>query len=163
MRSLLIVVVFVFHLFPTFAQQGGKITFPSQCPQLDYCYDCGEQKAVFLGKLKKYFEKEINPRDLDMIHGILVVEVAVDSAGNACANSFYNRTANTTNQVMLLDLDRIIARMPKWEPAVIGDNYVNSYVPLIFYSHVDGHGIFDVDYLRNDLEEITETNVKVSR
>ena len=166
MRSLLIVVVFALHFSPSFAQQGGKVIFSSQCQQFDYCYDCGEQKAVFLGKLKKYFEKEINPRDLDLIHGIIVVEIAVDSAGNACANGFYNRTSNTTNQIMLLNLDRIVANMPKWEPATIGGTYVNSYVPLIFYSHVDQHGIFDVNYLRHDLAKLSsagENDANASR
>lgn len=147
--------VFVLALLSlsSFAQRGGRIEYQSRCPEYNYCADCGDQKAVFLGKLKKYFEKEINFRDLDIIEGVIIVRVAVDSVGHACAARFYNRTANTPDEVERLQLDRIIERMPQWEPAVFSGVQVNTYVMLAFYSHVDKHGIFDVNYLRNDKDK----------
>lgn len=135
----------------SFGQKSGAITFYSKCPQLNYCKDCGDTKAAFPGKLKKAFEKELNFRDLERIEGVVILKVVVDSLGNACVDRLYNRSTNSSEEIRLLQLENVFARsMPKWKPAILGGKAVNSYVLLAMYSHIDGHGLFDINYLRND-------------
>lgn len=131
-----------------------KILFESECPQYEYCKDCGDTKAVFTGKLKRYFEKELNFRDLDLIEGVIIVQVAIDSTGTACANKFYNFTTNTSEEVNRLKLAWLIQKMPKWQPAIASGQPVNSFVQLAFYGKVEDRPLFDVDYLRNDKKKV---------
>jgi hypothetical protein len=153
MKRLSFVLVFVLLAASSFAQRGGKIAYKPNCPKLQYCRDCGDQKAVFLGKLKTYFEKQINFRDLDIIEGVIVIGIKIDSVGNVCVSKFHNRTANTPEEINRLQLANIVNGMPQWEPAVVNGVPMNAYVWLAIYSHVDKHGVFDVGYLRNDKDK----------
>ncbi|MCD6062325.1 MAG: hypothetical protein K0R82_236 [Flavipsychrobacter sp.] len=152
MKSSLIVFVFVLQGLLATAQSSGVVSYASECPDFAYCYNCGDEKAVFLGRLKNYFEKELNLRDVDRIEGVVLVEVAIDSTGQACARKFINRTGNSAGEIRVLGLDRAIAKMPAWEPAASAGRPINTHVLLAFYSHIAGHGIFDVSYLREDTE-----------
>lgn len=153
MKSLLIVVVFGLHSLLTSAQSQDVVSYSSGCPEFNYCLNCGDEKAIFLGRLKNYFEKELNMRDVDRIEGVVLVELSVDSTGQVCPRKFINRSANSAGEIRELGLDRVIARMPSWEPASLAGRPVNSHVILSFYSHIAGHGIFDVSYLRDDTEK----------
>lgn len=153
MKSLLIVVVFALSAVVASAQSQGVVNYSSHCPDFDYCYNCGDDKAVFLGRLKSYFEKALNLRDVDRIEGVVLVEIAVDSTGKTCAKKFINRSSNSAGEIKTLGLDQVINNMPAWEPAVLNGNRINSHVILAFYSHITGHGIFDVNYLRNDADK----------
>ncbi|WP_276132173.1 energy transducer TonB [Polluticoccus soli] len=153
MKSSLIVVVFALNAIVASAQSQGVINYASNCPDFDYCYNCGDDKAVFLGRLKNYFEQALNMRDVDRIEGVVLVEIAVDSTGKPCARKFINRSSNSAGEIKTLGLDHAIAQMPVWEPAAISGKPINSHVILAFYSHITGHGIFDVNYLRNDADK----------
>lgn len=160
MKHLLTLLLLAFSLQASAQRKPAKVQYESECPQYDYCKECGDTKAIYPGKMKRYFEKQLNFRDLDLIEGVIVVQIAIDSNGIPCVNKFYNYTTNTSEEVNRLRLPWLIGTMGKWKPAMVNGQPVNSYVKLALYSKVEDRPLFDVDYLRNDKEKKWVVNTK---
>jgi uncharacterized protein (DUF2164 family) len=133
----------------SFAQ--GNV-YNNSCPELNYCNDCGETKATYTGKLTRYFEKEVDWVIMSKTSGVVIVKVLIDTTGKACAQKFYNQTTVDAQTIRDMKLNRIIAQMGKWQPAMQDGKPVNSAVMLAIYSRVQKHKIFEVGYLRDDKE-----------
>lgn len=126
--------------------------YSNTCTEQDYCNDCGETKAMYAGKLTRYFEREVDWVIISRMSGVVVVRVLVDTAGNPCAQKFYNQTTADVQSIRDLGLEKIIRRMGKWTPAMQDGRPVNSAIMLAIYSRVQKHKIFEVGYLRDDKE-----------
>jgi hypothetical protein len=115
-----------------------------------YCKDCGSPQASYPSRLTRHFEDHIDWQNLNHIAGVVVVRVLVDSTGNPCPGGVYNRSTADNDAVANLRIGNIIMSMGKWQPAMEDGRAVNSSVLLALYAKVKGHGLFQVDYLRND-------------
>lgn len=147
MKCIILTCLLVFTYLFSFSQ--GNI-YNNPCPDLDYCNDCGETKATYNGKLTRYFEKEVDWVNMSKTSGVIIVKVLIDTAGNPCAQKFYNQTTVDVQTIRDMGLEKIIRRMGKWIPAMQDSKPVNAAVMLAIYSRVQKHKMFEVGYLRDD-------------
>ena len=150
MRTILLLPLLLTLTFAATAQQN---VYAGNCLPEGYCKDCGETKAVYEGKLIKYFEKQLDWAIMSKMSGVVVVKILVASNGIPCAYAFYNHSTVDEQTIRDLHLDKIVNRMGKWTPAMQDGQPVNSSVLLAIYSKVKYHKMFEVDYLRNDKDK----------
>lgn len=125
-----------------------------------FCVDCGEVKAAWKGKesLTDYFRHNIKSKDVTSIHGPLVIQLLIDSAGNVCCKSFSNNTKFELSEPMLADFRRVVNNMPQWSPAIDNGKPTNVSNFLIVVFNESAHYI--VDMYRIDTTQMEFTDPK---
>ena len=139
--------------------QNGKIEYQQKCGLTGYPYDEADELAHYGGDLYKYFNKNVNWKKMELIGGLIIVDVAVDTMGNPCTVGYTNKTVNKDYDVLYLFLDNLINKMPRWQPAKKDGKPVNNTTRLAIYSAVDGHKDFEVTYFRSFAQQTEKIRV----
>jgi hypothetical protein len=146
-------------LFSTAYAQNGKVEYQQKCGLTGFPYDEADELAHYGGDIYKYFNKNVNWKKMELIGGLIMIDVAVDTMGNPCTVGFTNKTVNTDHAVLYLYLDNIINKMPRWQPAKKDGKPVNNTTRIAIYSAVDGHKDFEVTYFRSFAQQTEKIRV----
>jgi hypothetical protein len=102
------------------AARAQRIEY-NACPLRAYCMDCGTTPADLLQvPVDAYFHQQLTPAQITPLTGTVMVQIMVDTTGVACCLSVQNLTARPNASIEALHLDRLVAAMPRWQPARTG-------------------------------------------
>ena len=159
MKHFITLILSILTCSVTYAQSDSKIDYMPKCGLVGYPTDDADKLAHFPGNINKYFDKHVNWKKIELIGGLIIIDVSVDTLGRPCTVGFTNRTINTDHEVLYLYLDDVINRMPAWKPAIKDGKPVNNTTRLAVYSAVEGHKDLEVDYFRSFTQQTEKIKV----
>ncbi|QIL78354.1 hypothetical protein [Hymenobacter sp. HDW8] len=112
--------------------EASFIRYPV-CNQDVACLECAAV-PVQVGSLRltDYFRQALPLPQTNALTGMVLVHIDIDDEGVPCCRSVQNYTDSPHPQVQQLNLDRVVAAMPRWQLVRQNDHAVSSSTSLRF-------------------------------